>query len=378
MKEAERFALEVEASGVMGEAARDRARAALAALPSSSDSHNSDGVCDPWKIDPETNPDLPFQLSGSARKTAHSLRLNVERLIAESGVDSIGFATFTVGDFVLKKRMGKWEKKWRGVKDSAEASRRWNNFARRLLPEIFTRAVTVTERHKSGAIHFHCIGALVGSPDIRTGVNQAEVARGEYSTVPAHLREIWALLRRRLPSYGFGRHELLPIKSTGGAVASYVSKYVEKNLFNRLPEDKGQRLVRYSGWSKSDPHVRSNSWSWGTPRACEWRIKARLIAQTVKIYDRDEMSKAFGPRWAGKVSDIMAVNWPTCAPFAFTGSMKEQTRDWLWRLDQGFLDERLSGEIQLAAEADRAARQDEWREVREWNASVDAQNRRAA
>ena len=44
------------------------------------------------------------------------------------------------------------------------------------------------------------------------------------------------------------RVELIPIFKTGEAVSRYVSKYVEKNLFARRPEDKGKKLVRYMGW----------------------------------------------------------------------------------------------------------------------------------
>ncbi|MEI9961353.1 MAG: hypothetical protein WDM76_09585 [Limisphaerales bacterium] len=70
--------------------------------------------------------------------------------------------TLTVGDFDE-------DGKFQGIDDAAEASRRINNLNRRVLKLLFTRAIVVTERHKSGKIHFHILGILRGSPDIRTG-----------------------------------------------------------------------------------------------------------------------------------------------------------------------------------------------------------------
>src|SRR4051812_32062127 len=104
-------------------------------------------------------------LTGSQAKTAYALRINCERMIAEcaGGLESIGFGTLTVGD--------QGPEGFKQVKDSAEASRRINNLNRRLLADLFTRWIVVTERHKSGAIHFHVLGCLRGNPDIRTGLD---------------------------------------------------------------------------------------------------------------------------------------------------------------------------------------------------------------
>ncbi len=128
--------------------------------------------------------------------------------------------------------------------DPVEATRRINCLITGLLRDLFRRAVIVTERHKSRAIHYHLI--VECREDIRTGFDFAafEAKWGYKKSASAALRTLWAVLLKRLPSYGFGRAELTPIFKTGEAVSRYVSKYVEKNLFARRPEDKGKKLVR--------------------------------------------------------------------------------------------------------------------------------------
>ena len=273
----------------------------------SSDSHNSDSTA------VEQKDDLPFRLTGSQRKTAYALRTNVEQMIAEEGIHRIAFLTLTVGD---DRPSG-----FRQVFDVSEASRRINNLSRRVLPALFSRCVVVTERHKNAAIHFHIIGALVSSADIRTGFdftsfhaslraraagNPEPGAEAAYvASAREELRDGWRMLRETLPRYGFGRAQLTPIEKTGGAVACYVSKYVEKNLFNRLEEDYRKKLVRYIGWGKAQ--LKPNEFSWATARAGAWRSKAAALAELVGIDTREEMREACGPRWAFHVSRVMQV-----------------------------------------------------------------------
>lgn len=270
-----------------GEAQSCTGRAANAS-PSLSMSHNStEGEL--------TQPDLPFHLTGSQAKTAYALRHNAEVMIREAGLHCAGFLTLTVGEMEGETFRQVWE--------SAEASRRINSLNTHVLRLLFERAIIVTERHKNGAIHFHILGILRGRPDIRTGFDHAKVAARDYSGVSARLRSIWEMLRETLPAYGFGRAELTPIKKTGEAIACYVSKYVEKNLFNRLPDDRRKKLVRYLGWSKAQ--LKPNEFSWASARAASWRIKTRQLAACVGVGAREQMPAIFGPRWAFKVTRVM-------------------------------------------------------------------------
>lgn len=295
---------------------------------------------------------LAFRLTGSQAKTAFALRRNCETLIAGNAkkvlrvfmdsegrefkhwisedpenLNSVGFLTLTVGEHHCAEH-GEQKPlvsnlcplcgdhmRFSQVKDAAEASRRINNLNRRILPDLFERAICVTERHKNGAVHFHVLGVLRGRPDIRTGLNWDEIRKAQemrsggrrppsflYRSASEKLRGIWAHLREVLPGYGFGQAELLPIRKTGEAVACYISKYVEKNICNRLKEDRRKKLVRYIGWHKEQ--LKPNEFAWGSKRAIAWRIKTRTCAALVDCYQPEQAADAFGPRWAFHISRV--------------------------------------------------------------------------
>ena len=275
-------------------------------------------------------------LSGSQRKTAYALRANAETLVRKCGLNSVGFLTLTVGDYhcthhgqqvpgnqnfcpVCRARM-----KFRGLSDPAEASRRVNNLNRRFLPGLFSMAIIVTERHKTGAIHFHLIGGLLSGADIRTGLDFEAVRRRDYRTASPALRAVWETMRAALPGYGFGRHELLPIRKTGDAVAAYIAKYIEKNVCNRTAADKHKKMVRYMGWDKEQ--LKPNEFEWNGKRAEAWRMKTSQLFHLAgcelrdlevnpprhvqeacalaagkirpKMLDGSDIKRKFGPRWA--------------------------------------------------------------------------------
>lgn len=274
---------------------------------------------------------LSFHLTGSQKKTAFALEKNVARMVKEAGLERCGFLTLTVGD---DEPCG-----FRQVWDAKEASRRIHSLMTGLLSDVFPRAVVVTERHKSGAIHFHLIVAC--RADIRTGFDFAAFLaarnarkaggadrdaerRYKRAASPA-LRLLWALFLRRLPGYGFGRAELTPIYKSGEAVSRYVSCYVEKNLFNRLPEDKGKKLVRYMGWRGT--HLTANGFSWCNERATAWRNKARDLAALALVSDRSKVAVAFGPRWSYQLTRIMhAVDDRPLPAFEWTYPERETAR----------------------------------------------------
>jgi hypothetical protein len=171
------------------------------------------------------------------------------------------------------------------VFDVVEASRRINSFAVGVLHHLCSRAVLVSERHATGAIHFHALVALIEPADIRTGYSFREVRHRKYTSVCAELKAIWKSLREKLPLYGFGRAELAPVRKTSGAVASYVSKYLEKNVMNRRPEDRRKKLVRYHGWKKMQ--LKANEIEWDSPAARAWRSRAKAALDLVGIPLRD-------------------------------------------------------------------------------------------
>lgn len=271
--------------------------------PSLSMSHNSNGEESAGEVVEV------FTLNGSQRKTAYALEQNVARMFTEAGIERIGFLTLTVGDWKSCADAGfccchEGAAHFVQVFGPDEASRRINSLITGLLRDLFPRAVIVTERHKSGAIHFHLI--VECREDIRTGFDFAafKAKHGYKKSASPALKRLWTLLLERLPGYGFGRSELTPIFKTGEAVSRYVSKYVEKNLFARRPEDKGKKLVRYMGWHGS--HMRPNEFCWATPAACEWRTRVRSIAALHGISEMEQAREAWGARWAFRLTGVIS------------------------------------------------------------------------
>lgn len=234
-----------------------------------------------------------FSLSGSQRKTAYCLEMNTARMVAEAGEGRIGFLTLTVG----KKVRGRFVQ----VHDAEEASRRFNSLASNLLRELFSRWVVVTERHKSGAIHFHLI--VQCQTEIRAGFDWRafKARRGYGRKATPELRHLWRVLLERLPSFGFGRAELTPLKSNGKAVSRYVSKYVGKNLRNRKLRDRRQRLVRYHGFEGT--HLKGSDFCWASEGATRWRITVRFMAFAARGFTSPtQVAKSLGPRWAHRLT----------------------------------------------------------------------------
>ena len=184
-------------------------------------------------------------------------------------------------------------------------------------PRYGKRYIGVMERHESAAIHFHFI-IHVGR-DIRTGFDWT-LADAAYAAARAKdfnkarklwsaaadsalngefLRKEWAFWRSKKVRYSWlGRCQLLPIKSTGEAIAKYTGGYIGKHMQHRRKEDKGVRLVRYGKemrWVNS--YIAFNS-----TKARLWRRKlAAFVAQPhiraagVRCYD--DLKRVFGKRW---------------------------------------------------------------------------------
>lgn len=237
-------------------------------------SNNSNGQRE--TVEAETQKKLNF-LTGNHRKTAESLRQNIQIMAADYGIEHIGFLTLTTPDDVTPK----------------EYQRRFNSLRAGVLDDWCGDRIKIVERgKKSGRFHGHLLVVL--GFDIRTGCNFAEFAQGNYSSAPLELRKAWAFLREILPKYGFGRHELLPVKSSADGIAFYVGKYVSKHVDGRKLEDKGVRLVEYG---KGARHWNSR-FAWNTDKAKLWRAKVGAIGAVMRVPESDGLGKALGKSWA--------------------------------------------------------------------------------
>jgi hypothetical protein len=224
----------------------------------------------------------PLQITPFARKTAFILQQSISTLSARVGLDFLGFLTLTFSDHVI---------------DPKEASRRFNSLVSNVIKPRYVDYVGVFERQKSGRIHFHL---LITMPyDIRTGVDFKALSDKDYSTVGQNLRSEWAFWRKTAKKYGFGRTELLPVKSSIEAMAKYVGKYISKHLEARQGRDKGARLVRYSKGARSG----TTRFQWASAGSAQWRLKLKIFASYILQDDSEppsmkRLSEVLGPRWA--------------------------------------------------------------------------------
>jgi len=246
------------------------------------------------------------KLTPYQRKNAFSINENLGFVIEKFGLEKVGFLTLTFPKSLSLK----------------EANRRFNSLATHFLDLHFECWVCVREFTKGGRPHFHLVVVCKG--DIRTGFDfesyvkmarlssnperrrkhSAEIKALSRSLNPSPLlRSTWRELHRVLPLYQFGRHELIPIRKNGAALARYVGGYIRKSMDFRPAEAKGARLISYS---KSFPRkVVGHAWSFNSDGARFWRQKVALFAETHRIKSLDGLAFRFGPRWAWWFRDVI-------------------------------------------------------------------------
>jgi hypothetical protein len=215
------------------------------------------------------------------RKKAFTLAENVKYLADRYGVQRIGFLTLTFAEEVT---------------DFREANRRFNSLRSNFLKGMFDRFMVVVEPTKAGRIHFHLL--VVCGSDIRTGFDFDAVAKRDYRSANEYLRGVWKVLREAMPRYGFGRSELMPIRSTSEGMARYVGKYIGKGSRYRGEQFKGARMVRYSqGWRSV-----GSRWSW-MEHGREWRSWVGDVARILGVPagNMDVLRDRYGRHWAFKM-----------------------------------------------------------------------------
>lgn len=220
-------------------------------------------------------------LPSNVKKQVFALSLNTEYFIDTFGLNSVGFLTLTFKEPIDKPK---------------EANRRFNSFASNFLRKNTVSWIKVQERHLSGRIHFHLLIAV--DADIRTGFDFEAVRKRDYSSVSPELKQLWKLFRENCPKYGFGRHQLEPVKSTAEGMAKYLSKYLTKDMGKRYPSDKGARLVSYGKCSR----IASSRFSWFSDGAKLFRTKLAIFVHSVADHlgvepSFESMKEALGERW---------------------------------------------------------------------------------
>lgn len=263
-----------------GSSAQAGAEGGAAALPCLS-SNNSNET--PF-TDPSGSPVLiDFQtFSTQHKKSATALAWNVEFLVEKYGLERLGFLTLTFAQ---------------NITDPREAQRRFNSLTTGVLRDRYPDHIRVWERTKKGRIHYHLLVVL--PHDIRTGFDFTGIANDDYTSASPALRTEWAFWRKTAKSYGFGRTELLPIKSTAEGIARYVGKYISKHIAEREERDKGFRLVEYSKGAR----MASTRFAFNTDGSRLWRHKLAIFCGIVSAHTKrpiafEDLTPVLGPQWA--------------------------------------------------------------------------------
>jgi len=216
---------------------------------------------------------------GYRAKVSFRVRGAVAALLG-GGAERVGFLTLTFPRDIEPK----------------EASRRLESLSKRVLPRIGEDWLWVRERTKAGRLHYHLM--IRTHWDIRTGFDFGQVKRGIYVTASPELRRVWRFLRRVLPRYGFGRHQLVPVRDRS-AIGVYVGKYLTKS--ERAEADKRQRLCGMTrAISQAAPSVR-----FGWVRGRSWVFR-RVVGYLESVFCGrygvgEALPRLWGPRWSWRV-----------------------------------------------------------------------------
>jgi hypothetical protein len=168
-----------------------------------------------------------------AFKRGRILREDAIKFIQEVGRDRVGLLTLTL----------------RRKHSPGRRARLLNRIFRRFFPELFGRMMWVLGKTRRGCPHYHflveCRFPLIDGfsfealRDYERGCNQArcdqrpltwKVCRElrNKTTCNKDLLELWRILDRHLPRFGFGKvYDLFPLKESAEVVAGYL----ERNFF---------------------------------------------------------------------------------------------------------------------------------------------------
>ena len=246
------------------------------------------------------------------RRARFALTENVQKACMESP-GRVYLLTLTCGFF----RLGKFIK----FRHPKSVSKRWNSLRPKIMAWLgVERGIVVPEKHKDGTWHLHIF--LVLSRDLapnwswetydrarNAGRNgKTNISRALYSHLAKtnpDLGRKWALLRKRLHAYGFGRCELVPVRHVLRA-GNYLGKYLGKGQCNR-----GRVQTRYIGdWMPQADraamgYILPRGWSWATPggamHRCLVGAMATMIGQTPETYDPSRFSIVWGKSWCFKL-----------------------------------------------------------------------------
>ena len=226
------------------------------------------------------------KLSTNHKKSAFILGESVRIFCDTHKITHVGFLTLT---FPITLR------------DPKLAQKRLHSFLTHILTPRYKNHISVFERQESGSIHYHFLISL--AQDIKTGIDFDELKNRNYKSANKYLKSEWKFLRETAPNYGFGRTELLPVKTNEQAMSKYIGKYIAKHVEVREYQDKGINLVRYSNGAR----IGTNRFNFISEGSKLWRQKLQKFAVHVEdhipnavINSPLDFKNYLGPSWAYK------------------------------------------------------------------------------
>jgi len=109
-------------------------------------------------------------------------------------------------------------------------------------------------------------------------------------------------------AYGFGRTELLPIRTTPEAVGAYLSKYLSKHVEHRLDIDQGARVLSFWGYASKDKVTgetirgakrrASTVFAWNSKGRRAWKAEVAQLAADLGVNSIEGIKECLGPKWA--------------------------------------------------------------------------------
>lgn len=240
------------------------------------------------QVDPE---DRSQTLTPHHAKAAFALGHNLQHLFTLRPLSSFVFLTLTFPEAV----------------SCHVASKRFHSLRSNWLTPSGALWAGTSERTKRDWLHFHLLLSLDGhdfacnfdwdahAEYIQTCRHRpdAETRRKAFipvaASAPQALKDLWSELRKTLPGYGFGRHEALPIRKSGPAVAAYVSKYLSKHIGQRRPDDVGAKTI----FCCAEARRNTTTLAWCSPGATAWRKAVGTMSNNLGMPSFSEMFEAF-------------------------------------------------------------------------------------
>jgi len=229
-------------------------------------------------------------------------------MVREYGLNFVGLLTLTFGvPGTGKGSRETWELRQQ-AKELDFVQKRWHSLNTHVIAKRYPAWACALETQEDGVWHFHVV--VVTKFDNRTGTDVATLTnyklpwgirrRKQYRN--AALGAEWQTLRELCCKYRFGRVELVPIRTSGEAVARYLASYLTKT-WKGLKASRKSRLVRFSRNISKQFTLVCSVWNLGN---LIHRTRLKMAARMLNFTDYGDYADYFGPRWHYFIGEIIA------------------------------------------------------------------------